>query len=81
MSRLYYAHFILLTAGGMAWLFARAARDKVFHGGPFVDFAIVLTGYIIAASISGWLAGPFLIAAGLRLLDGRPFMGGARATV
>lgn len=75
MSLFYYGHFLVLTAGGLGWLLARAARDGLFHGGPFVDFAVVLTGFIVAASLSGWLAGPFLVAMGLRLLGGRPFFG------
>ncbi len=45
----------------------------MFHGGPFIDFALVLTGFFLAASVSGWLAGPALAALGLRLLGGRPF--------
>ncbi len=73
MSLFYYAHFILLVAGGLGWLLARSAREKVFHGGPFIDFTVIVTGFILAASASGYLAGPFLIAAGLRLAGGRPF--------
>jgi hypothetical protein len=73
MSLFYYGHFIALTAGGLGWLLLRAWRDKVFHGGPFIDFALVLTGFFLAASVSGWLAGPALAALGARLLGGRPF--------
>lgn len=73
MSLFYYAHFIVLIAGGLGWLLLRAARDHVFHGGPFIDFTVTLTAFFLGASISGWLAGPLLLACGLRLLGGRPF--------
>lgn len=73
MSLYYYGHFIALTLGGLGWLFTRSARDGLFHGGPFIDFSVVLAGFILAASVNGWLAGPFLVAAGLRLTNGRPF--------
>lgn len=81
MSAFYYGHFITLTAVGLVGLAARAAKDQVFHGGPFVDFAVVLTGFMIAASISGWVAGPALIVMGVRLMDGRPFFAAPSATV
>lgn len=73
MSAFYYAHFITLTAVGLVGLAARGAKDQVFHGGPFIDFAVVLAGFMLAASFSPWLGGPFLLAAGMRLLSGAPF--------
>ena len=81
MSLYYYAHFISLTAVGIVGLAAWSAKDQVFHGGPFIDFSLVLTGFFLTASFTGWLAGPFLILAGVRLLKGRPFLNPAHATV
>lgn len=77
MSAFYYAHFVTLTAVGLVGLAARAAKDQVFHGGPFIDFAVALTAFMIAASISGWVAGPALVVVGLRLMGGRPFFAAA----
>jgi hypothetical protein len=73
MSAFYYGHFITLTAVGLVGLAARAAKDQVFHGGPFIDFAVALTLFMLAASVSPWLAGPVLVALGLRLMSGSPF--------
>lgn len=74
MSFYYYGHFVALTVVGLVGLAAWGAKEQVFHGGPFIDFTLVLTGFFLVASFSGWLAGPFLVAAGVRLLNGRPFL-------
>lgn len=73
MSAFYYGHFITLTAVGLVGLAARGAKDQVFHGGPFIDFAVTLTLFMLAASVSPWLAGPALLGMGLRLMSGAPF--------
>lgn len=72
MSAFYYGHFITLTVAGLVGLAARGAKDQVFHGGPFIDFAVAVTAFMLAASVSPWLAGPALLAAGLRLMSGAP---------
>lgn len=73
MSVFYYGHFVTLTVVGLVGLAARAAKDQVFHGGPFIDFAVTLTAFMLAASVSPWLAGPALVLSGLRLMTGSPF--------
>lgn len=73
MSSFYYGHFIALTVVGFVGLAARAAKDQVFHGGPFIDFAVAMTAFMLAASVSPWLAGPALVLIGLRLMSGTPF--------
>lgn len=79
MSAFYYGHFISLTAVGLVGLAARAAKDQVFHGGPFIDFAVTVTAFMLAASVSGWLAGPTLAIVGIRLMNGVPFFKGPAA--
>jgi hypothetical protein len=74
-SRYYYVHFILLVVCGFGFLFADAARTRVFHGGPMIDFSIGLAGVMIAFGVGrGWVPGLFLIAFGLRLSTGRPLI-------
>ena len=85
----FYAHFILFTAAGLGYLLWISARDKVFHGGPLIDFLLIVTGFILLSSAGGVLvgagAGPswpallpgvFLIALGLRLKTRRALLGG-----
>lgn len=74
-SRLYYGQFIALVAAGYGYLFAEAARRRVFHGGPMIDFSIGLAGVMIAFGFGrGWIPGLFLLAFGLRLASGRPLL-------
>ena len=74
-SRFYFAHFVLLVVSGFGFLFADAARTRVFHGGPMIDFSIGLAGVMIAFGFGrGWVPGVFLLAFGLRLSTGRPLI-------
>ena len=75
-SLFYFGHFVALVAAGYGWLLTRAAREKVFHGGPMLDFTIGLGALVIASSLGrGWLPGVFLVAFGLRLMTGAPLLG------
>jgi hypothetical protein len=75
-SVFYYAHFAGLVVAGYALLFAEAARARVFHGGPTMDFTLGIAGLVIASSFGrGWLPAAYLVAFGLRLAGGRPLLG------
>ncbi|MBI3288416.1 MAG: hypothetical protein HYZ74_02720 [Elusimicrobia bacterium] len=82
-SGFFFVHFIGLVTAGLGWLLAVSARAGVFHGGPFIDYLLLLTGFILVSSISGsflgrgagpsWpalLPGLFLVGMGLRLRNG-----------
>jgi len=86
-SLFFYAHFILLTAGGLGLQAFAAARAKLFYGGPLIDFLIGVTGFMILETFAGlalrggggpsWpalLPGLALIGFGLRLGTGRPLL-------
>jgi hypothetical protein len=74
-SRLFFGQFVALVALGYGYLFARAAKEKVFHGGPMIDFSIGLAGAMIAFGFGrGWVPALFLLAFGLRLSTGRPLL-------
>lgn len=84
----YYGHFVSLVVFGYGLLFADGMKWKVFHGGPFIDFTLVVTMFILVSSFGGvllgresspsWPAlmpGAFLVALALRLAGGRPLLG------
>ena len=74
-SRFYFGHFVLLVGCGFGLLFFDAARTRVFHGGPMIDFSIGLAGVMIAFGFGrGWIPGLFLLVFGLRLCKGRPLI-------
>jgi hypothetical protein len=87
-SLFFYIHFIALVAGGLGLQALRAAREKIFYGGPLIDFLIGVTGFMILETFVGlalrrgsgpsWpalLPGLMLIAFGARLGTGRPLLG------
>ena len=74
-SRLYFGQFLALVILGYGYILAAAARRRVFHGGPMIDFSIGLAGVMIAFGFGrGWIPGLFLLAFGLRLSTGRPLI-------
>jgi hypothetical protein len=84
-SFFFYAHFILLTAGGLGLQAFSAAHSKLFHGGPLIDFLIGVTAFMILETVAGltlrggssWpalLPGLALVGFGLRLGTGRPLL-------
>lgn len=86
-SLFFYGHFVLLVAGGLGLQAASAARSKVFHGGPLIDFLLGAAGFMILETFSAlalrggagpsWpalLPGLALAAFGLRLGTGRPLL-------
>lgn len=75
-SRLFYGQFVALVVCGYGYLWAAAARTRVFHGGPMIDFSIGLAGAMIAYGFHrGWIPGLYLVLFGLRLSGGRPLLG------
>jgi|GEM_PF-1999619 len=88
LSRLFYAHFIALTAAGVGLQAYAASRSKLFYGGPFIDFTLVVVGFMLIESAAGaflsggtsWpilTPGAALFAFGLRLANGRPLLNAA----
>ena len=86
-SLFFFGHFLGLVVGGLGYLFVVAALERVFYGGPLVDFLLVMTGFILVSSVcsvrlgaeigSSWpalLPGALLVAVGLRLRTGRPLL-------
>ena len=74
-SRYYYGSFVLLVVGGFGFLFTDAARTKVFHGGPMIDFSMGLAGVMVAFGFGrAWIPGLFLLLFGLRLMNGRSLL-------
>jgi hypothetical protein len=86
-SLFFYAHFILLTAGGLGFQAFEASRTKLFHGGPLIDFLLGVTGFMLVETFAAlalrrgggpsWPAlvpGLALIAFGARLGTGRPLL-------
>ena len=83
-SLFFFSHFIALVVSGLGFLFVICARGRVFHGGPLIDFLVMIAGFILLASFGGALlrqgAGPswpalspgaFLIWRGLAMCTGR----------
>lgn len=86
-SLFFYGHFIALTACGLGFSGLRAARAKVFYGGPMIDFVIGVTAFMVIESVCAaalrkgagpsWpalLPGAFLLGYGLRLTSGAPLL-------
>ena len=84
-SLFFYAHFILLTAGGLGLQAWAASRARLFYGGPLIDFLIGMAGFMILETVAGlalrggssWPAlipGLALAAFGVRLSTGRPLL-------
>lgn len=74
-SRLYFGQFVALIALGYGYIFAGAARAKVFHGGPMLDFTIGLGLLVVASSLGrAWIPGAVMLAFGLRMAGGRPLL-------
>lgn len=86
-SLFFYAHFVLLVAGGLGLQAWAAARSKIFHGGPLIDFLLGVTGFMILETLAAlalrggagpsWpalLPGLALAAFGLRLGTGRALL-------
>lgn len=75
-SAFYFGHFVALVCAGYGFLFGLSFRDKVFHGGPTLDFTIGLGALVIAESLGrGWMPGVVLLGFGLRLMNGSPLLG------
>jgi hypothetical protein len=87
-SLAYYGHFVSLVVFGYGTLLADGLKWKLFHGGPFIDFTLGVTAFILVSSFGGvllgresapsWpalLPGAFLVALALRLAGGRPLLG------
>lgn len=85
LSRLFYAHFIMLVASGVGLQAWSASRTRLFYGGPFIDFTIGVVGFMLIESAAGaflsggtsWpilTPGLALIAFGLRLANGRALL-------
>lgn len=87
-SLFFYVHFVSLAAGGLGLQALFAAKTKLFHGGPLIDFLIGVAAFMLAETASGlalrrgagpsWpalLPGLLLIAFGLRLRTGLPLFG------
>jgi hypothetical protein len=74
-SRLFFGQFIALVALGYGYILALAARNRVFHGGPMLDFTIGLGLLVIASSLGrAWIPGVWLLSFGLRLSTGRALL-------
>ena len=84
-SQFFFGHFVALVVCGLGFLLAVSARERVFHGGPMIDFLVVMGGFVLVASFGGALlhkgAGPswpaltpgaYLLWRGLVLQSGRP---------
>lgn len=84
-SLFFYGHFIALTVTGVGMCGLDAARTKLFHGGPLIDFVLGVTGFMLLESVAAFggtglsplalLPGLALAAYGLRLGTGRPLLG------
>ena len=87
-SQFFFGHFVGLVLGGLGYLLFDSAHKQIFHGGPVIDFLLLLTGFILVSSVGGvllskgegpsWPAlapGVYLAAMGLRLRSGRAFIG------
>lgn len=85
-SLFFYAHFVALTATGVGLVAVDAAKTKLFHGGPLIDFVLGVVGFMLLESVAAFggtglsplalLPGLALAAFGLRLGTGRPLLGG-----
>lgn len=74
-SRLYFSQFVALVVAGYGYILAVTAKRNVFHGGPTLDFTIGLGLLAIAMSFGRpWIPGVFLLAFGLRLVNGRALL-------
>jgi hypothetical protein len=84
-SLFFFGHFAALVACGLGFLLAVSARDRVFHGGPLIDFLVMIAGFVLVASFGGvllhrgegpsWPAlapGAYLLWRGLVMSAGRP---------
>lgn len=93
-SLFFYAHFVALVCAGLGLQGAAAARSRVFHGGPFIDFTLIAVGFMLLESVAAaaarggagpsWpalLPGPLLLACGLRLSSGAPLLRTPRGDV
>ena len=87
-SFFFYIHFIALVAGGIGLQAFSAVREKIFYGGPLIDFLLSVTGFMILETFVGlalrrgegasWpalLPGFLLVAFGVRLSTSRPLLG------
>lgn len=54
-SFFFYGHFAALVVCGLVFVLAVSARDRVFHGGPLIDFLVMIAGFVLVASIVGAL--------------------------
>lgn len=86
-SLFFFAHFLGLVGAGLGWILAASARARVFHGGPLIDYLLVLAGFVLVSSASGALVGRaegaswpallpalLLVGMGLRLATGKPLL-------
>lgn len=87
-SLFFYVHFVSLAVAGIGLQAYFAARTKIFHGGPLIDFLLGVAAFMLLETLSGlalrrgagpsWpalLPGFLLIAFGARLGTGRPLLG------
>lgn len=83
-SAFFYGHFVALVVVGLGAQAVAAARSKLFHGGPMIDFLIGVAGFMVLESLAAigpragtaaaLLPGAALAAFGLRLTTGRPLL-------
>lgn len=74
-SRIFFWEFVALVVLGYGYILGGAARRRVFHGGPMIDFSIGMAGVMIAFGFGrGWVPGIFLLVFGLRLSTGRALL-------
>lgn len=74
-SRIFFGEFVALVALGYGYILGLAAKNRVFHGGPMIDFSLGMAGVMIAFGFGrGWVPGLFLLAFGLRLSNGRALL-------
>src|SRR5256885_865329 len=84
-SGFFFGHFVALVVCGLGLLLAVSARDRVFQGGPLIDFLVVIAGFVLVASFGGallhkgtgpsWPAlapGAYLLWRGLVMSAGQP---------
>jgi hypothetical protein len=86
-SLFFFIHFLGFVVGGLGLQALSAARSRVFHGGPLIDFLLGVAGFMLLESACAaalrrgagpsWpalLPGAALLAFGLRLAGGRPLL-------
>lgn len=87
-SVFFYSHFIALCVCGFGLQGWSAAKSRLFHGGPMIDFLLGVAGFMLletavafglrggeGSSLPALLPGSALVVFGLRLSSGAPLLG------